>query len=170
MKWLCLSLFLILSNVSIGQEKDSIPSGLGIRLISSLQNEDIYTFLSFEMWYFQRCFVDVGFGYGWRRGGQSLDQGFAAQSGIYFDLIKPKNVFFGPSFRYSMSASGAGQHDLFVNNNFELGYNFSFGRKLKIVQASYLGLHNMEYRSNSGKHPSVNYLGYSFQLGLAYEI
>ncbi len=148
--------------------KDSLFSQVQVQLITSLQKEDIFSFLSIGASLTKKLSADFGLGYAWRRGAQSLKNGFASQGSFRYDMVNHQKVFLGPAIRFSFSSSAFGEQLSFRYKNVGLGYYFSLGNTWRVVQSGYFGVHHMQYRDNSGSSQGVMYGGYAIQLGVGY--
>jgi outer membrane phospholipase A len=84
------------------------------------------------------------------------------------NLLKSDLWSFGPSVQFS-TLSLAPKLFKPIQRYFaaEVGYSFAFGKKVKVVQSSFIGYRKTEL--TSVKH-LYSYIGYVFQLGLRYDL
>ena len=149
------------------QIKNKLPiDSLGFRLGSAYQNEDIFTTIGVIKETQKGWLFHVDFSLGLRRT-------FAQQTpfkwitiGAEYDVLKNDSWFFGPSTQLSYGSFHAvDRKDTHRYTGGQLGYNLSYGRKLRVYQGSYMGVRSLFLPGISKGHI---YPGFSIQLGLQY--
>lgn len=172
MKFLVISLFLLLFSFSFGQIKTGkyLPDTLYcLGLSNYFQQEDIYTCISIQGPITRNWLIEFGIGSGWRH---NRTRGVSSYTHmvVSFDIVRRPRLFFGPSIRgFHESLNSFNQDDQFQFAGGQLGYRLAYGGRLKVVHSAYLGLHNFTYRTGQHVNNRV-YLGYAFQIGFNYEI
>jgi hypothetical protein len=169
MKWLIL-LFVYFSTLnSFSQEnKDYWFETQGLVVVTSFQNEDIFAGVGFYFKPWEKWLFEGDFLLGIRRTFFQPSNFWWVTLGGQRDFLKSEKMFFGPSAQL-----GTGFVDLDKEENFHnyydvrLGYYFSVGNKFHFFQSSYYGIRQL---SLNNKSKGYFFPGYSFQMGLKYDL
>ncbi|MEJ6797473.1 MAG: hypothetical protein QNK75_00410 [Crocinitomicaceae bacterium] len=169
MKWLIL-LFVYFSTLnSFSQEnKDYWFETQGLVVVTSFQNEDIFAGVGFYFKPWEKWLFEGDFLLGIRRTFFQQSNFWWVTLGGQRDFLKSEKMFFGPSAQL-----GTGFIDLDKEENshnyydVRLGYYFSVGNKFHFFQSSYYGIRQL---SLNNKSKGYFFPGYSFQMGLKYDL
>ena len=169
MKWLSL-LFVYFSTLnSFSQEnKDYWFETQGLVVVTSFQNEDIFAGVGFYFKPWEKWLFEGDFLLGIRRTFFQQSNFWWVTLGGQRDFLKSEKMFFGPSAQL-----GTGFVDLDKEENshnyydVRLGYYFSVGNKFHFFQSSYYGIRQL---SLNNKSKGYFFPGYSFQMGLKYDL
>ena len=169
MKWLSL-LFVYFSTLnSFSQEnKDYWFETQGLVVVTSFQNEDIFAGVGFYFKPWEKWLFEGDFLLGIRRTFFQQSNFWWVTLGGQSDFLKSEKMFFGPSAQL-----GTGFVDLDKEENshnyydVRLGYYFSVGNKFHFFQSSYYGIRQL---SLNNKSKGYFFPGYSFQMGLKYDL
>ncbi len=176
MKWIFFFLLFCFSLQTFGQEKKKaifFPDTLqAFGLSTSFQNEDIYSYFHFQLPIVKNILLDAALGLGWRHALTNSAWQPSIQIGFHYDFLQQPKLNLGPSLRFSYTGPRDKSEEKPQLNfyNADLGYRFSYGGKLKVMQSSYAGAHQFWYVETSGTKDGVVYFGYAFQVGLSFEL
>lgn len=134
----------------------------------SYQNEDIFTSIGAGFQFRTPLILELRYGVGTRRA--FFQQAWFSKFDllVHGDVLKSNRWILGPSIQFSvMRLSSQFLNPIQKYTAAELGYYFAVGNQLKLMQSMYFGRATTHFAPKINRY---NYWGYSFQIGLMYEI